>query len=83
MSAHVTSAKLHPYLQESKCPIFWKLQSFVGEMLMNNNQGAMADAYGLTRFNVRVLEPTRTLCEKIMSVVRFSHGENPIDDLKR
>jgi hypothetical protein len=29
------------------------------------------------------LEPIRTLCEKIMSLVRFSYGENPVDDLKK
>ena len=34
-------------------------------------------------FEVRVLDPKRTLCEKIMSLVRFSYGENPIDDLKK
>jgi len=34
-------------------------------------------------FELLVLEPTRTICEKIMSLVRFSYSENPIDNLKK
>ena len=60
-----------------------KLSSMVGEMMLNNKQEAIAEATGLMPFNVRVLEPIRTLCEKIMSLVRFSYGEDPIDDLKK
>ena len=59
------------------------LNSFVGEMMVNNKQTAIAEANDLMPFEVRVLEPARTLCEKIMSLVRFSYGENPIDDLKK
>jgi hypothetical protein len=58
------------------------LHSFIGEMMINNGQSDIAKANGLMPFEVRVLEPTRTLCEKIMSLVRFSYGENPMDDLK-
>lgn len=32
-------------------------------------------------FEIQILEPTRTICEKIMSLVRFSYTENPIVDL--
>lgn len=59
------------------------LNSFVGEMMANNGQTDIAEANGLMPFEVQVLEPIRTLCEKIMSLVRFSYGENPIDDLKK
>lgn len=38
--------------------------------------------YGLQPFEMNVLEPSRTICEKIMSLVRFSYTENPIVDLK-
>jgi predicted nucleotidyltransferase component of viral defense system len=57
--------------------------SLVGEMMLTNNQASIAEAYGVLPFDVRVLEPTRTLCEKIMSLVRFSYGENAMDDLKK
>lgn len=56
--------------------------SFVGEMMMNSGQGKMAKEHDLLPFNVVVLEPSRTICEKIMSLVRFSYGENPVADLK-
>tara|TARA_B110000908_G_C10252349_1_gene452908 strand:- start:979 stop:1965 length:987 start_codon:yes stop_codon:yes gene_type:complete len=64
-----------PYTTKSVC-------SFVGEMMMNNEQNGIAKEQDLLPFHVLVLEPSRTICEKIMSLVRFSYGENPITDLK-
>lgn len=57
--------------------------SFVGNMMLNNGQKDIAESNGLLAFELQVLEPIRTICEKIMSLVRFSYGENPIDDLKK
>jgi hypothetical protein len=54
------------------------LNSFVGQMMVSAGHAAIAETNGLIPFEVRVLEPIRTLCEKIMSLVRFSYGENPI-----
>jgi hypothetical protein len=59
------------------------ISSFVGSMMINNGQQDIAEANGLLPFELLVLEPTRTICEKIMSLVRFSYGENPMDDLKK
>ncbi len=59
------------------------ISSFVGSMMLNNGQQDIAEASGLLPFELLVLEPTRTICEKIMSLVRFSYGENPSDDLKK
>lgn len=56
--------------------------SFVGQMMLDNNQSSIANENGLLPFDLLALEPTRTICEKIMSLVRFSYGENPSDDLK-
>ena len=64
-----------PYTTKSIC-------SFVGKMMINNGQREIAKEQDLLPFNVLVLEPSRTICEKIMSLVRFSYGENPITDLK-
>jgi hypothetical protein len=58
------------------------LNSFVGQMMVSAGHAAIAETNGLIPFEVRVLEPIRTLCEKIMSLVRFSYGENPISDFK-
>lgn len=59
------------------------LNSFIGEMMLKNDQVSIANENGMLPFEVRVLEPIRTLCEKIMSLVRFSYSKNPIDDLKK
>lgn len=57
------------------------ISSLIGEMMQKNNQEEMAKEYDLLPFDVFVLEPTRTICEKIMSLVRFSYSENPMRDL--
>jgi len=57
--------------------------SFVGQMMLDNKQSEIAQENGLLPFELLALEPIRTICEKIMSLVRFSYGENPIDDLKK
>lgn len=57
--------------------------SFVGQMMLDNHQISIAEENGLLPFGLLVLEPIRTICEKIMSLVRFSYGENPIDNLKK
>lgn len=56
--------------------------SFVGQMMMDNNQTEIATENGLLPFDVLALEPIRTICEKIMSLVRFSYSGSPIEDLK-
>ena len=65
-----------PYITKS-------IVSFVGQMMMNNKQSDIAKENGLLPFDLLALEPIRTICEKIMSLVRFSYGENPMDDLKK
>jgi predicted nucleotidyltransferase component of viral defense system len=57
------------------------IQSYIAEMLMGRNQTAFIQDYNLQPFPVRVLTKERTLCEKIMSLVRFSYTETPIADL--
>jgi len=47
------------------------------------NQLEIANEYGMLPFEVNVLHVNRTICEKIMSLVRFSYGEYPLDDLKK
>ena len=59
------------------------VSSFIGNMMIDNGQSKIAEEYGLLPFDVLVLEPIRTLCEKVMSLVRFSYGEDPVEDLKK
>lgn len=58
------------------------VSSFIYEMMMKTGQQAMTEEYNLQPFEVKVLEPKRTLCEKIMSLVRFSYTEEPLKDLQ-
>lgn len=39
--------------------------------------------FGLENFEVKALSIERTFCEKIISLVRFSYSENPLDDLSQ
>jgi hypothetical protein len=57
------------------------VSSFVAEMMKANNQEALIKEYKLNPFEVQVLSLERTLCEKIMSLMRFSFTNNPITDL--
>lgn len=59
------------------------LNSLVGEMMVDNGQMATAEEYEMIPFEARVLDTTRTFCEKIMSLVRFSYTEDPLEDLKK
>lgn len=59
------------------------MHSYIGEMMFQTEQDNLAGEYGMVPFPINVLEPIRTICEKIMSLVRFSYGENPMEDLKR
>lgn len=58
------------------------ISSMVSDMMVQNGQEKIATDNGLLPFEVNVLDLTRTVCEKIMSLVRFSYGENAIEDLK-
>ena len=58
------------------------INSFVGEMMIDAGQSDLIGKYEMQEFTVQVLEPIRTICEKIMSLVRFSYGERPMDDLR-
>lgn len=59
-----------------------KVSSFVYEMMLKNEQEQLIDEYEMNPFEVLVLNPKRTLCEKIMSLVRFSQTQDPIADLR-
>jgi len=58
------------------------INSFVGNMIIDSGQIELVEKYEMQPFTVQVLEPIRTICEKIMSLVRFSYVERPIDDLR-
>ena len=57
------------------------ISSYICEMMEQTGQQDLIATYNLEPFEVLTLDIKRTLCEKIMSLVRFSHSENPIADL--
>ncbi|RRQ48821.1 nucleotidyl transferase AbiEii/AbiGii toxin family protein [Maribacter algicola] len=57
------------------------LNTYIYDMMNANNQTTLAEEYNLLPFEALVLDSRRTLCEKIMSLVRFSYTEKPIIDL--
>lgn len=58
------------------------INSFIYDMMKSTNQNELIADYRLEPFTVQVLDVKRTVCEKILSLVRFSYSENPIPDLK-
>jgi hypothetical protein len=67
--------RFEPYHQQN-------ISSYVFEMMKEVGQLSVAEEYDLLPFEVNVLDARRTICEKIMSLVRFSYGEDAIADLK-
>lgn len=59
-----------------------QVSSFVTEMMQQKGQKELIEKYNMAPFTIQVLSKKRTLCEKIMSLVRFSRSENPIADLR-
>lgn len=57
------------------------VSSMIYDMMKESSQQELIEKYEMNPFEVNVLSPRRTICEKIMSLVRFSYSENPINDL--
>ncbi len=56
---------------------------YVTEMMEAVGQQDLISQYDMQPFKVRVLSKERTFCEKIMSLVRFSHTSTPYEDLSK
>ncbi|SFF14716.1 nucleotidyl transferase AbiEii/AbiGii toxin family protein [Spirosoma endophyticum] len=70
------------WLGSSEPVIKGQVSSFIYQMMQARKQDELAIQYDLMPFEVVLLAPTRTLCEKIMSLVRFSYTEKPLVDLR-
>lgn len=60
-----------------------QLSCYVAEFLIRTGQNATIVEYELEPFEMNVLCTTRTVCEKIMGLVKASHGLNHIEDINR
>ncbi|MEM6272877.1 MAG: nucleotidyl transferase AbiEii/AbiGii toxin family protein [Bacteroidota bacterium] len=59
-----------------------EIASYIYEEQRTLDQVSTLNGFEMEPFRIKVLDPKRTLCEKIMSLVRFSYQANPILDLK-
>ena len=57
------------------------IQSYIYDAIVDSDVDGVIGKFGLSPFTVNALSISRTLCEKIMSLVRFSYGQNPAKDL--
>ena len=69
------------WLGSSEPYIMAEVSSYVTEMMKATNQNQIIEQYNLQPLRVKVLSKERTLCEKIMSLVRFSLTQDPYADL--
>ncbi len=58
------------------------IDSYVSAMMEATGRQDLIGEYTMKPFEVRVLGMERTVCEKIMSLVRFSQTNDPIRDLR-
>ncbi len=57
------------------------IQSMIGEYLQSQKQDELIEKYDLKTFEVNVLDKKQTLIEKLVSLIRFSFDENPIESI--
>ena len=66
----------NPYPYEKKV-----VTPFITEMMQHRGLLEMIRQYDMDPFELNVLDKRRTMCEKIVSLIRFSFENNPIDGL--
>jgi predicted nucleotidyltransferase component of viral defense system len=58
-----------------------QIRTLIADYIKTTPSTELIAQFGLEDFEVRALAVERTLCEKIISLVRFSYTENPLEDL--
>lgn len=61
---------------------FLPVSCYITEMMEKTGRNELITKYKMSPFTVKVLSKERTLCEKIMSLVRFSRTDDPISNLR-
>ena len=59
------------------------IASMIGEYLTGMGQGELVERFELKQFKILILGVERTLCEKIMCLIRAGYDENPMDEFRR
>ncbi|MPN15756.1 hypothetical protein SDC9_163092 [bioreactor metagenome] len=68
-------ANPYPYVKQD-------ISSFITEFLSETNKQETIETYNLQGFSLNVLDKRRTMIEKLVSLVRFSFSENPIQAIQ-
>ncbi|MDL2299189.1 nucleotidyl transferase AbiEii/AbiGii toxin family protein [Bacteroides sp. OttesenSCG-928-E20] len=58
------------------------ISSFITEFLLETNKQETIETYNLQGFSLNVLDKRRTMIEKLVSLIRFSFSENPIQAIQ-
>ena len=58
-----------------------EIHSMITDLIANTGNVDLITKYELAPFKVVTLDIERTFCEKVISLVRFSYTENPLQDL--
>lgn len=66
----------NPYPYERR-----RVTSFITEMMQRRGLNEVSVEYDMAPFELNVLDKRRTMCEKIVSLLRFSFSDNPIEGL--
>jgi Uncharacterized conserved protein len=60
-----------------------EISSFISDYLLKLNRHDLLEKYNLLPFSVNVLNKSRTMLEKLVSLLRFSFAENPRTELAK
>jgi len=58
-----------------------QIRTMIADYIKTTRTIELIAQFGLEDFEVKALAVERTFCEKIISLVRFSYTENPLEDL--
>lgn len=67
-------ANPYPYVKK-------QIRSFITSYLEENSMQSLIEEYDLHSFELNILDKRRTLCEKVVSLLRFSFMDNPVEGL--
>jgi hypothetical protein len=59
------------------------IRTLIADYIKTTPNLELITQFGLEDFEVKTLAIERTFCEKIISLIRFSYTENPLDDLSK
>lgn len=71
------------HLGNTKPNIVKPICTLIADYIKTTPNIELITRFGLADFEVNALSIERTFCEKIISLVRFSYTENPLDDLSQ